>query len=148
MTRRALAGSVALVLALGLLGGCGNQEEDYCQALEADQEAFAAMQQDTSGLGLLRQRPLLQRLADNAPDDLADEWQTLTGALDAFSDTLEEVGVDPEDFEAGTPPDSLSDADRSRIEEAADELSSADVVAAANGIEQQAKDVCKLQLGL
>jgi len=144
---RLSVGALAVVL-LAAPQACGDPEKDYCSALEADQQMFAEMQDDPSGLGLLKQRSALRRLADKAPDDLSDEWQTLLGALDSLATTLDETGVDPGDFVGGKPPAGLSAADRTRIGNAASELSSADVVEAANGIEQQAKDVCKLQLGL
>lgn len=148
MTVRKLAtGTLAAVLVLALQG-CGDTEASYCKALSADQQMFAELQDDTSGLGLLKERSTLSKLADRAPDDLSDEWQTLLGALDALASTLDELGVDPRDFVNGQPPAGLSEADRTRIANAASELSSADVVEAADGIEQQAKDVCKLQLGL
>jgi hypothetical protein len=139
---------LALALLVLPLAACGNDEGGYCSALEADQERFAEMQEDTSGLGLLNQRSTLGSIAEKAPDDLRDEWQTFLGALDTFSDTLDEIGVEPDDFVGGRPPAGLSEPDRTRIANAANELSSGDVVAAANGIEQHAKDVCKLQLGL
>jgi hypothetical protein len=145
--RRGVAVAVAAALLL-VAQGCGDREKDYCDALQRDQKLFAEMQEDSSGLGLLRQRTHLHQLADKAPDDLTDEWQTFLGALDAFATTLDQVGVDPDDFVGGKPPEGLADADRTRIANAASELSSPDVVEAANGIEQQAKDVCKLQLGL
>ena len=140
----------ALVLLLVLaLTGCGSDSEaEYCGALKADQQTFAEMQEDTSGVALLRHRTLLHGLADKAPEDLGDEWQTLLGALDTFATTLDQLGVAPDDFVDGRPPAGLSEADRTRIADAANVLSSADVVDAADGIEQQAKDVCKLQLGL
>lgn len=148
MRRRLGPVLAATVLLLGAVG-CGEDAgEDYCQALEAEQERFGEMQQDSSGLGLLKQRPLLDRLAGKAPDDLRDEWKTLLGALDAFEGALDDTGVDPGDFVDGEPPAGLSVEQRTRIAEAADELASTEVVAAANGIEQQARDVCKLQLGL
>jgi hypothetical protein len=109
---------------------------------------FAEMEEDTAGLALLEHRQALRNLADKAPDDLIDEWQTFLGALDAFAHTLDELGVKPDDFVDGRPPAGLDAQARSRIAASASELSSADVVDAANGIEQQAKDVCKLQLGL
>jgi hypothetical protein len=145
--RLLLASGVTAVLLLGT-AGCGDPEKKYCAALKADQETFSEMQDDTSGVALLGHLPLLHRLADKAPDDLSDEWQVLLGALDSFSHTLDEVGVSPDDFVAGKPPAGLSVADQARVAHAADVLSSPDVVDAANGIEQQAKDVCKLQLGL
>ena len=139
----ALAG--ALLLALG---ACGDPEKSYCDALKSDQTLFAEMQDDTSGLALLKHRTALHALADKAPDDLTDEWQTFLGAVDAFAETLRDVGVQPGDFVDGKPPAGLSEDDRNRVATAASELSSADVVEAADGIEQHAKDVCKLQLGL
>jgi hypothetical protein len=127
---------------------CGDKEAGYCKALKSDQKLFAEMEDDPSGLGLLKHRTTMHALADKAPDDLDDEWQTFLGALDAFSSTLADAGVKPGDFVDGKPPAGLSASDRTRIANAASELSSEDVVEAANGIEQQAKDVCKLQLGL
>lgn len=147
--RRRTAVATVLLAVLGFAGsGCGDEEAGYCQALSADQELFAQMQDDTSGLALLEHRSALHRLADKAPDDLSDEWQTFLGAVDAFAQTLDDLGVKPGDFVDGRAPAGLSETERARIASAASELSSDDVVAAANGIEQQAKDVCKLQLGL
>jgi hypothetical protein len=146
-TRRLPAAVVAAVLLLSLQS-CGDEEKAYCSALGADQKMFAEMADDTTGVGLLQHRSTLHALARKAPDDLTDEWQTFLGALDAFAATLHDVGVEPGDFVDGQPPARLSAADRARVAAAASELSDADVVEAANGIEQHAKDVCKLQLGL
>jgi hypothetical protein len=146
-SRRLLTALAAVVLALSLQA-CGDQEKSYCSALSSDQKTFAEMQEDSTGVGLLTRRTMLHSLADKAPDDLTDEWQTFLGALDAFATTLHDVGVKPTEFVDGQPPARLSAADRARVAQGASELSDADVVEAANGIEQQAKDVCKLQLGL
>ena len=52
------------------------------------------------------------------------------------------------DFKGGKPPAGLSPADKQAIADAAYRISSDDVVASASGIEQQARDVCKVNLGL
>jgi hypothetical protein len=145
---RRLATVVLGTVLLLLPQACGDQEKGYCAAMSADQKLFAEMQDDSSGLGLLTHRSALHELGDRAPDDLRDEWQTFLGALDAFANTLDQAGVQPGDFVDGRPPAGLSAAERTRIAHAASELASPDVVEAADGIEQQAKDVCKLQLGL
>lgn len=145
--RPLVASLVTCVLLAGLVA-CGDPEKTYCDALKSDQQLFAEMQDDTSGLALLEHRAELHRLADRAPDDLSDEWQVFLGAVDSFATTLHDLGVAPGDFVDGKPPATLSATDRARIADAANELSSADVVEAAGGIEQQAKDVCQLQLGL
>jgi hypothetical protein len=148
MTARRLLTIAASVTLLLPLSACGSEEKSYCDALKSDQELFAEMQDDTSGLGLMKHRSTLHALAEKAPDDLTDEWQTFLGALDAFAGTLRDAGVEPDDFVDGKPPATLSAEDRTRIANAANELAATDVVEAADGIEQHAKDVCKLQLGL
>jgi hypothetical protein len=146
--RRTAVAAAVLTLLLGALVGCGGSENSYCGALKSDQQMFAEMQDDTSGLALLRHRSALHHLADQAPDDLSDEWQTFLGAIDAFARTLDEARIKPDDFVDGQAPPGLDAQTRTRIANAASELAADDVVEAANGIEQQAKDVCKLQLGL
>jgi hypothetical protein len=148
MTRRRILTVAMTGVLLLWVPACGDQEKGYCSALSKEQPMFSEMQDDTSGLALLKHRTTLHSLAEDAPDDLTDEWQTFLGAIDAFAGTLRDAGVKPGDFADGKPPAGLSDTERTRIATAASELSSADVVEAADGIEQQAKDVCKLQLGL
>jgi hypothetical protein len=135
------------VLVLGLLPtGCGsNSEADYCAALKSAQTIFA---DDGTGLELITNLPKLEMLAADAPEDLGDEWQTFTTALESLRDTIRTGGLEPKDFVDGQPPAGTSASTRRAIAAAANELASDDVVTAASGIEQQAKDVCKLQLGL
>jgi hypothetical protein len=143
--RRGAVAALALVLGAGLLAGCGDPDQAYCQALQKHQRVFA---DDGSGDELLVGLPTLRSLAARAPDDITDEWQTVIGALTALHDALDRAGVRPQDFHAGKPPASLSPAQVAEISAAADRISSADVVDALNGIDQEAKDVCQLQLGL
>ena len=48
--------------------------------------------------------PMLRDLADKAPADLTDEWQTFLGALDGLQQALRTPGSNPSDFTAGKPP--------------------------------------------
>jgi hypothetical protein len=91
---------------------------------------------------------MLHELADKAPRDLTDEWQVFLGALDGLEKALTDAGAKPSDFRDGRPPAGLSATDRKAIVDAADQVSSADVSQAASGIEQQGRDVCKVNLGL
>jgi hypothetical protein len=142
--RRAAAGLVALAL-LGLPVACGDAEASYCDALRSRQEIFAG---DGSSDGFLDALPDLEELAEKAPDDLRDEWQTFTGALETLDKTIVAAGVKPRDIVGGRKPATVTDAQWTAITTAADSLSSVDVAQAVDGIDQQAKDVCKLQLGL
>lgn len=139
---------VALVVGLLVAGttGCGTSTEDaYCADLKKHQSVFA---QDDSGVGLIKQFDQLRALAAAAPDDLSDEWQRVVAAVSGLRDALAREGLAPEDFAFGKVPDTLDAAARDRIAAAASQLTDPGVVEAFNGIDQQAKDVCKLQLGL
>ncbi len=146
-TTAALLGT-GLALVLGL-SGCGeNSIEDYCAELSANRTALADMIDSESPAALLDNLPLLRGLADKAPEDLADEWRVFVGALDDLEKALDDAGVKAREFGDGTFPADVSASDRERIVAAANEIRSDDVVAAAAGIEQQGRDVCKVNLGL
>jgi hypothetical protein len=141
----------ALVLALlPLVGGCGGDPVDeYCAQVRADREKLADMTSDeASGAALLEQLPLLRTLADKAPRDLADEWQTFLNAVQNLDEALREAKVDPEAFKAGKPPPGTSAAQLQAIREAATQMGDPDVVQAVRAIEQQARDVCKVNVGI
>lgn len=149
---RVLAALVAGVVGVGLLAGCGDDEEGqrdaYCDALRAEQPTFGEMASREDPAYFVEQRPMLERLGKQAPADLTDEWQTFLNALKGLDEALQAANVEPGEFGPGKVPDDLTVADAKKISDAADVLASEEVVAAANGIEQQARDVCLVQLGL
>jgi hypothetical protein len=145
MTRGRGVGVAALVLFASLTGGCGNGVQDYCGALSADNAVFV---DDGTGVGLLNHLPELKSLAGRAPDDLTAQWQIVLRALQGLHDAITKAGLRPGQFVNGNPPASVSASARASIAAAASQVSQPDVVDAFNGIDQEAKDVCKLQLGL
>lgn len=146
--RRAVALAGALLLALPL-AGCGEPTtEDYCAQLRLDREKLSDMVAASSPTALLDNLELLQGLGEKAPSDLTDEWQTFLGALEDLDRALRAADVSAKDFEGGRPPAGLSPTDRRAVVSAADQIRSEEVVSAASGIEQQGRDVCKVNLGL
>lgn len=150
MSPRAAEGLVGLLLAalLGLAGCGGDGTSGYCNDLETQSEKIADILDSGSPSALLDGLPVLRGLADRAPSDLDDEWQTFLGALDGLDAAIKEAGVEPSDFKDGKPPAGLSVRQQQAIADAADQISSDDVVAASTGIEQEARDVCQVNLGL
>jgi hypothetical protein len=147
--RRSTRLAAGLVVGLLLpLTGCGNATDDYCSALEQHNKEIAEMIGSDSPSALLNGLPMLRDLADKSPEDLADEWQTFIGALDALRDAIKSAGVKPSDFKDGKPPKGLSVGDQKAIADAASQIGTDDVVQASSGIEQEARDVCKVNLGL
>lgn len=141
-----LLGAVLLTLPLA---GCGEPTtEDYCAQLRQDRAKLSAMVSASSPSALLDNLELLQGLGEKAPSDLTDEWQTFLGALEDLQRALRAADVSADDFEGGEPPPGLTTSDREAVVAAADQIRSEEVVAAASGIEQQGRDVCKVNLGL
>ena len=145
---RLLGAALALTLLVPLAGCGGNSIDDYCSDLKAHQKEMADMIDSTSPTSLLSHLPMLHDLAEKSPDDLTDEWQVFLTALDSLEKAIKKAGVKASDFENGKPPAGLSAADRQSIVDAASQVRSDDVVQAASGIEQEGRDVCKVNLGL
>lgn len=147
--RRALLASGILVLASA--SGCADQTEKYCSTLKDDKQALTdlAKNADKPGSDLFGESlAVFEELRDDAPDDIIDEWDTFVFAWQGLADAFEEAGVDPRDYQPANRPPSVSDAEAKSIEGASLELASPRVVDAGDGIEQHARDVCKVDLGL
>ena len=85
-------------------------------------------------------------LAEEAPRDLTDDWETFIAALEGLQEALDEAGADPATYDADDPPEGVTPDQQADIAAAADELFSTEVTAAYDGVKQQAKDVCKTPL--
>jgi hypothetical protein len=143
---RAAAALLAMTL---LVTGCADQKEKYCDAVEDHQQELGEILGDGSPDALLKALPIFRDLADEAPEDLRDEWKTVIDAVAGLQEALEDAGVDPATYDRDDPPEGLSQADQEAIDAAAGQLTSAGTVTALSGVDQHAKDVCgtPLQIG-
>jgi hypothetical protein len=143
---RALVATVAVPV---LATGCADQQEKYCDAVEDHQQELGEVLGDGSPDALLKALPIFEDLADEAPEDLRDEWKTFIDALKGLQQALADAGVDPATYDRDDPPEGLSQADKDAIDVAASQLTSEATVTAFSGVDQQAKDVCgtPLQIG-
>jgi hypothetical protein len=149
---RARIGLVApgLVL-LALLTGCASETEQYCAELE-DQKGTLADLAIRSGEPdsevLAETLDVWRELRDEAPGDVADEWSTLVFALEGLVEAFEAAGTSPGEYDPASPPPGVSEADAKRLEDAAAKLASPRVASAGTDLQQHARDVCKVDLGL
>ncbi len=147
MTRLVYAAAVAALLS-GLLAGCASQEERYCDEVVDHQTELGRVSAEGGPGAVLDALPTMEALADEAPSDIKDEWQTLINAVRALDQAFDDAGVDPASYDPLHPPADLSAADRAKIEAAAGDLGSDSVRSASAGIEQEALDICKTPIGL
>lgn len=148
MTRNRLAALALTALLVVLLAGCGNSGPDYSQYCAVAKRYQGIFADDGTGLNLVTNVAKLKLIAAQSPDDLKDEWQTFLGAVEGLDSAVKSVGLKPTDFVNGKTPAGTPASSVETVIEAANRLSQPDVVDAANGIEQEAKDVCQLQFGL
>jgi hypothetical protein len=139
-----------LVVLAGLLplGGCGDPVAAYCGSLRDNREQLSEMINSGSPTALIGNLTLLKKIAGRAPEDLTDEWQTFLGAIEDLDQALHDADVAPGAFHHGKPPPGVTPAQRKQIADAAGQLASPQVASAADGIVQEARDVCHIDLEL
>ena len=139
---RAVAALLTVLLTALVATGCADEREQYCEAVADRQQELGEVLGGGGPDALLRALPIFRDLAEDAPDDIRDEWRTVITALEALQEALEAAGVDPATYDREAPPEGLTAEQRDAIDAAARELASDRTVVALNGVDQQAKDVC------
>ncbi|MDO7866882.1 hypothetical protein [Nocardioides jiangxiensis] len=121
---RFLLALVALAATLVAVGGCATEQEKWCDRVSSGApELGRTLDEGGARKGLLEALPTLRDLAQAAPPDVRDDWRTVVDAVQALSDA-----VDAKDDAA--------------TRAAALKLASPDVQAAADAVDQEARDVC------
>lgn len=144
---RRIAAALAFVLLGTGLGACGDPIDHYCEVIKEHRTELNEMVEAGTEFGLITHLPMLQELNDAAPDDLSDEWQVFLSAVKHLTEVIDETGHQPSDFADQKMPADLSAEQKAAITAAANRLSSEETVAATAAIDQQARDVCKVNLG-
>ncbi len=151
--------TAALALLLALLAACGDDDEltvdggvvderfaDYCKVVEEQQKPLTEALAKEGATGLLDALPSFRALREESPRDIADDWDLIVGRTQTLVDALEAADVDPATYDREQPPPGLSDEERTAIDAAANELATPATVAALEGVQQQARDVCKMPM--
>jgi hypothetical protein len=144
------AGALALVLMLALVvTGCKSDQEKYCDAVKDHQQKLGEVLADGSPNALLKALPTFRDLADDAPEDIRDDWKVVIDALEGLQDALDHAGVDAATYDRDHPPAGLDQSDKDAIDTAATVVGSQETQTAFDNVDQEAKDVCgtPLQLG-
>lgn len=140
----------ALVLVAAVtVGGCSSDPKDaYCDQVTQDQAKLSDVLDGGGSDALIKALPLFEGLHDKAPEDIRDEWTTLNGAIAGLRDALDDAGVDASTYKRSKPPAGLTTAQKDAIDAAARKLSDPTTVAAFEGVQQQARDVCGTPLSI
>lgn len=145
--RRGAALAVVLTL-LPLAGGCGSRQDDYCSAVKEHQADLSKIVDAGGNDALIQALDIFHDLQSKAPSDIADEWQQVVTRIEALADALRAAGVDPASYDRQHPPAGLDADAKARIDAAARELGSGPTLAALEGLDQEARDVCQTPLSV
>jgi hypothetical protein len=156
MRIQTLVGAAVLTVAASVLTACGggggsSASGDYCDELKSDAAFFNDL--DSSNPDLSRMDEIFSRmhtLADDAPDEVADDWQTLDDAVSTIESALKDAGLkasDLGDLQSGQVPQGVDPSKLQALLPKLQALSSGDVSAAAQRIASNAKDKCDVDLG-
>ncbi|WP_435747017.1 hypothetical protein [Nocardioides sp. SYSU DS0663] len=143
---RRLATVVAALLLVPVAGCSSDPHEEYCEEVRAQQADLSDAVAGGGPTALIRALPILQRLEEEAPRDIRDEWDLVVGRVQELAEALEAAGVDPASYDREDPPAGLAAEERIRIDAAARELAAPATVEAFAGVQQQARDVCQTPL--
>lgn len=142
--------AVVLVLALAGVGVLAlvqqTSDPGYCGSVREAKPTLARAARQGSVSAVRTSLPVLQDLASKAPDDLVADWQRLVNAFGALDAALTRADL-PADADLADV-QSLPSAQRRAVTAAATDLADPEVTAASQRIEQQARDVCHVDLGV
>jgi hypothetical protein len=144
--RLLLAATLVLVGAAG--AGCASDQEKYCDAVEEHQAELGELAGEGGPSALLDALPIYRELQEQAPDDIADEWQQVVRSVEGLQEALDDAGVDPGTYDPEQPPEGVTEDQVAAIAAAADRVGSAETQNALQGLDQQARDVCHTPLSL
>ena len=145
---RRLTTALLVPLLVPLLAGCGSDQDSYCDAVQDHQEELTEIVGTGEPDAMLRALEIFDELQDRAPADITDEWQQVVSSIESLEEALDEAGVDPATYDREKPPADLSAAARTRIDDAAARVGSAETAQAIQDLDQQARDVCHTPLTL
>lgn len=148
MAARLVVRALALGLVTPVLVACQSKTESYCQGVSEHQEELTDLVSRDDAAALFEANDIYRSLAEDAPDDIGDEYEVVIDAIDRLESTVEDLGIDPSTYDPKNPPRDLSDADVDRLRAAAVGLVDPTTVAAMDSVEQQARDVCRTPLTL
>lgn len=138
---------LAALLGALLATGCSEEDrrETYCERVEAESAELTRTIDGGGRAGLLNALPILERLAEDAPDDISRSWDVLLEALHGLRDALADAGLEPEQVDGKLPPEVPADQRRA-IEDAAIQMVSPQTLDASDEVDQHARDVCHVPL--
>lgn len=148
MKQRLVLAAVAALCA-GSLTACGGGSKAYCDDLREANKSFSSL--DSADFSKFDDAiAKMHKLADEAPDPVADDWKVLDQALNDFQDALKKAGLTTDDLakiSTGQMPENFDMSKLQQLQQDMQSLGEQKVKDASDNIEKHAKDECNVDLG-
>jgi hypothetical protein len=138
----------AATLIAGTLTGCGGGTDAYCDSIKEAQSELGGLD-DGDFAELDKAIDRIHEIADDAPDEVADDWEVLDGAVSDMETALEDAGIEMSDLEGltrGEIPEGVDQEKLAALGEDLNAIGSAEVQEAADNIDKHANDECGVDL--
>jgi len=153
--KRIFSAAAAAALGICLLTACGSDDGDeagsggdYCSDLkDAKKEVDALKGGDFSDLE--KTTDAMNQLADEAPDEIKDDWEILVKGVQKLVDALKKAGLDDDDMatlQTGEIPDGVDMAALQALMAEIEDLDTEEFQEAGDNINKHAKDECGVDL--
>ncbi len=132
-----------------LVGGCGGGTEAYCEDLRSAEDQFASFEEGDAAQ-FEEAISTFQTLGEEAPDEVASEWETLTGAFGDFEAAVNGAGLELSELEGLATGEVPEGVDPQQLQEdlapVIENLDSQEVTDAGDAIEEHASSECDVDL--
>lgn len=153
--KRILSAAAAVALGLTLFTACGDDDGgsagdggSYCDDLKSAKKNLDSI--EGGDLSTLEETSdQIHKLADEAPDEIEDDWKVLSDGFDKIIEAFEKAGLDADDIanlQSGQIPDDVDMAELQQAMSEIEELSGEEFTKAGDAIAKHAKDECKIDL--
>lgn len=153
--KRILSAVAAAALGLCLLTACGDDSGDkaagsgdYCKDLKSTKKEVDALK-DGDFSDLQKTTDAMHKLADEAPDEIKKDWDTLVKGVDKLVAALKKAGLDDADMatlQSGQIPDGVDMAALQGLMTEIQALDTPEFQKAGDAINKHAKDECDVDL--
>ena len=152
-----LGAGAAALMTVTLLAGCGGDDDGggsgggYCDDLQATKATVTSLgDNDISQATFDDLTSSVHTIADEAPGDIQDDWNTIADTLDTFNQAMSDAGIDFDNIQKlGQPGGPTVDpAKLQAIQEAAGKLDTDAITTASDNINKQVKSECGFELNI
>ncbi len=155
--KKILGAGAAVLMTVTVLAGCGGGDDggsssgSYCDDVQAAKTTVTSLgDADVDQATFDKMTTSVHTIADEAPSDVQDDWNTISDALDTFNTAMTDAGLTFDNIkDLGKPGGPTIDPSKLQaITAAAGKLDTGALTTATDNINKQVKSECGFELNI